>query len=239
MNVTRTVIDCAQGSPEWIVARLGIPTASRFADIVTPLGKPRKGEKPAAYMAALLAERYTGAQTGNFATAAMQRGTELEPQARAAYEFERNMSVARPGFVRCECQGIAFGCSPDGVLADRGLEIKCPLPQTLVGMLLDDAPPEEYLAQCHAGMLCTGLPRWDLLVWAPPTSGLPSRVWTIAADADLQAAMLAAVVAFALDLEVADAKLAALGGRKVRPMEECRDTMAEGEGNASGEGREV
>jgi len=38
-------------------------------------------------------------------------------------------------------------------------------------------------------------------------------------------------VAFALDLEVADAKLAALGGRKVRPMEECRDTMAEAEGN--------
>ncbi len=30
------VVDCVQGSDEWKRARLGVPTASRFDDILTP-----------------------------------------------------------------------------------------------------------------------------------------------------------------------------------------------------------
>jgi hypothetical protein len=32
--------DVTQGSPEWLEARLGIPTASEFDKIITPTGKP-------------------------------------------------------------------------------------------------------------------------------------------------------------------------------------------------------
>ena len=28
------IIDCEQGTPEWFAARLGIPTASRFSDVL-------------------------------------------------------------------------------------------------------------------------------------------------------------------------------------------------------------
>ena len=53
------VLNCKQGSDEWIQARLGIPTASQFHRIITP-----KTMKPAAsaegYIDQLVAEYLLG-----------------------------------------------------------------------------------------------------------------------------------------------------------------------------------
>jgi hypothetical protein len=47
-----------QGTEEWFRLRLGMPSASKFKDLVTPKGKPSaSGEK---YMYELLAERLSG-----------------------------------------------------------------------------------------------------------------------------------------------------------------------------------
>ena len=48
------VIDCEQGSREWVEARLGIPTASAFKRIVTSTGKLSAQRER--YQAELLAE---------------------------------------------------------------------------------------------------------------------------------------------------------------------------------------
>jgi hypothetical protein len=32
------ILDLEQGTPEWLQARLGIPTASNFGNIITPTG---------------------------------------------------------------------------------------------------------------------------------------------------------------------------------------------------------
>jgi hypothetical protein len=52
------VRDLEQGSQAWLAIRLGIPTASRFKDIVTP-AKADKSKSATAYMYELLAERLT------------------------------------------------------------------------------------------------------------------------------------------------------------------------------------
>ena len=72
-----------QGSEEWHQQRLGKITASRVSDVMaktkTGYGASRKN-----YMMELLCQRLTGSREEGFTSAAMQRGTELEPLARSA-----------------------------------------------------------------------------------------------------------------------------------------------------------
>ena len=87
-----------QGTPEWHQMRLGKVSASRMADL---LAKTKTGfsASRAKYMAQLLCERMTGQPTEFFVTPAMQRGTEIEPVARAAYEAENLVSVEQVAWV--------------------------------------------------------------------------------------------------------------------------------------------
>ena len=75
-----------QGSPEWFAIRIGKVTASRVAEIVAKT-KSGYSTSRANYMAELIAERLTGETAPSFTNAAMQWGTEKEPDARAAYAF--------------------------------------------------------------------------------------------------------------------------------------------------------
>ena len=51
-------LDCEQGSEEWLAARLGIPTATGFENIVTATGK--KSTSYIKYMAELIEESILG-----------------------------------------------------------------------------------------------------------------------------------------------------------------------------------
>lgn len=95
-------------------------------------------------------------------------GNLLEPFAREYYEHETGHEVTEVGFVEDE----GFGCSPDGLIADalgwsHGLEIKCPIPETHIAWLLEGSVPKDHRLQCHAGMACTGLNRWDFVSYCP------------------------------------------------------------------------
>jgi hypothetical protein len=87
-----------QRSPEWFAARLGKVTASRIADVCART-KSGWGAGRKNYMADLVAERLTGVKSEGFTNAAMQWGTDMEPEARVAYEFYRDATVAETGFV--------------------------------------------------------------------------------------------------------------------------------------------
>ena len=78
------IIDCEQGSDEWLSARLGVPSASQFSKIVT--GKGGKSTQVEAYINQLVAEELTGETTLVYVNEHMKRGTELEPDARELYE---------------------------------------------------------------------------------------------------------------------------------------------------------
>jgi putative phage-type endonuclease len=143
-----------QRSDEWFQARLGAVTASRIADVCART-KAGYGASRKNYMAELVAERLTGNRVEGFTNAAMQWGTDQEPEARIAYEFYGNATVEEVGFV--PHPAIAeTGASPDGLVGDDGLvEIKCPLTAQHIETLLGGTIPEKYLYQMQWQMACT------------------------------------------------------------------------------------
>lgn len=144
-----------QKSPEWFAARLGKVTASRVADVMAATKSgPAASRKN--YMMELLCQRLTSKAEEGFTSAAMQRGTDLEPIARSAYEVDMGVMVVETGLI-LHPSGIAFGASPDGLVGDDGLvEIKCPNTATHVEFLRTGKPDGKYLWQMAAQMECAG-----------------------------------------------------------------------------------
>lgn len=202
------IIDCSQGSSDWFAARLGIPTASRFADFVTPLGVPRKGGVPRRYALDLLGERLTKRPAQHFETDAMLRGAELEPRAREWYSFATGRDVQRVGFIRSDCG--RWGCSPDGLMAERGLEIKCPLMAAFLDIAESQSVPDEHAMQAQASMWITGLARWDYVVYTDAPGCVP-QVITVERDADLHAALDKVVPQFCEVVDAMERKMRAAG----------------------------
>ena len=156
-----------QGSPEWHETRLGKVTASRVSDVIA---KTRSGwgASRANYAAELVAERLTGTVAETFTSSAMARGNEVEPQARAAYEFLRDgQTIQTVGFV--DHPRIAMvGASPDGLVGETGLiEIKCPNTSTHIATLLDSKIPKKYMTQMQFQMACTGRAWCDFVSFDP------------------------------------------------------------------------
>lgn len=144
-----------QRSPEWFAARLGRVTASRVADVMATT-KSGPAASRTNYMMELLCQRLTGRSEEGFVSAAMQRGTDLEPIARSAYEVEACVMVEETGLV-LHPSGIDFGASPDGLVGTDGLvEIKCPNTATHIDFLRTGKPDGKYLWQMAAQMECTG-----------------------------------------------------------------------------------
>ena len=155
-----------QRSNEWFSARLGKVTASKVADIMART-KSGYSASRANYMAQLICERLTGERHESFTSAAMQWGTDTEPQARAAYEFLTDSSVTEVGFI--DHQIIAdFGASPDGLVGDDGLiEIKCPNTATHLNTLSTEVVPAQYVTQMQVQMSCTGRQWCDFVSFDP------------------------------------------------------------------------
>ena len=170
------IIECLQGSAEWFNARNGIPTASRFCDIITPDGKRRTGEKPRKYALELAGERLTGKPHSRFVTDAMQRGKILEPVAREWYRRCTQQTVSEVGFILSDCG--RYGASPDGITATGGVEIKCPGRLALLDMADECQTSDDYQTQVQGNMLVTNRNHWDFVLFSDET-GLPCTFWRI------------------------------------------------------------
>jgi len=155
-----------QGSDEWKALRLGKVTASRVADVVART-KTGYGASRANYMAQLIAERLTNTVAEAYTNAAMQHGTETEPEARSAYEFYQGVTVKEVAFVPHPKIDQA-GCSPDGLVGDDGLvEIKAPQTATHLETLLGQAVPGKYITQIQFQLACTGRKWADFVSYDP------------------------------------------------------------------------
>lgn len=114
-----------QEGDDWMLARVGAFTASRAADL---MAKTKSGPSSSRgnLLTLLAVERLTGQPVETYSNAAMQRGIELEAEARDAYSFQTGQAVQEVGYVPHPSIERA-GCSPDGLCGDSGLvEIKCP-----------------------------------------------------------------------------------------------------------------
>lgn len=154
-----------QRTDEWFAARCGRVTASRIADVMART-KSGYAASRANYLAQLVCERLTGEVAPSFTNAAMEWGTEKEPEARAAYSAKTGEIVEETGFHKHPT--LEAGASPDGLVGDDGLvEIKCPNSATMIEYLRTRQIPHKYLLQMQWQMLCTDRQWCDFVAYDP------------------------------------------------------------------------
>jgi hypothetical protein len=200
--MTCEIIECEQNSPEWLRARMGIPTASAFSDVLAKgEGKTRR-----TYMLKLAGELITGEPMESFSNAHTERGHLLEEEARDLYTLQTGADIARVGFIR---NGRA-GCSPDSLIGEEGgLEIKTKLPHLLIETILADKFPPEHKAQVQGTLWVTGRKWWDLAIYWP---GIPLFIKRVERDDGYIANLAGAVTAFNIELDQVVQTIRAYGG---------------------------
>lgn len=153
--------DVEQNSPEWFSLRLGKFTASTFKDLF--LKETTQTYQDAIYK--VVFEILTKESPESFTNEWMQRGSELEGEARAWYEFDKDLKVSNGGFFELN---EWIGASPDGLIGEDGLiEIKCPKYSTMINYLIDKKLPETYKWQVQ-GQLWVSERDWtDFIAYHP------------------------------------------------------------------------
>lgn len=203
-------LQLVQGSEAWRLARAGSVGASSVADLMAKT-KSGWGASRANLMARIICERLTGEPQESYVNAAMQHGTDTEPQARSAYAFMRDVDVVEVGLIRHPSIAGAHA-SPDGLVGEDGLlEIKCPNTATHIETLLSGEIADRYLKQMQFQMACTGRAWTDFVSYDPRLPGdLQVFIKRIPRDDALIAEIEDAVRFFVVETEAKLRRLAEL-----------------------------
>lgn len=194
------IINCEQGTPEWLQARCGVPTASCFSQILAK----GKGLTRKTYMMKLAGERITDRPADVYTNAHMERGTEQEPIARSIY-VERTFNDALGcGFMK----QYGVGYSPDGLINDDGLvEFKSKMPHLQAEVLLDDVVPSEHIAQIQGGLYVSDRKWCDFVSFCP---GMPIFIKRVERDESYIASLKEHLATFETELREVVARIEAL-----------------------------
>ena len=186
--------DYEQGSEQWLAARKGCITGSRFKDCRDKLKSGLPSKACTGYAMDTARERSGGNVPTKFQNAAMRTGTEQEPLARLAYERRTGNLVQEVGFFTTE-DGL-FGLSPDGLIDDDGvLEIKTMVSSDTLFTAVADGDVSAYMDQC-IGYLWLLARKWvDLVLWCPDLGHMV--IHRITRDEDAIEALEADLMAFA------------------------------------------
>lgn len=155
-----------QGSPEWIAARRGVVTGSRFKDCRAKLKNGKPSNDCLIYAYDIARERCGGMAPAKFQNAAMRIGTEQEAPAVRLYEVRTGYLTEEVGFFTTE-DGL-FGLSPDRLIDDDGvLEVKTLVSSATLFTALAEGDVSEYMDQCLGYLWLLGRQWVDLVLWAP------------------------------------------------------------------------
>lgn len=189
------VFDIQQGTPEWLAVRAGLPTSSKFADVIAkkgPRGGIPKGRQT--YMYKLAGEIITGDPMDTYTNAHMDRGSEREAESRNLYAFLRDVEVCEVGFIK----NGNCGASPDGLVGDSGMwENKDALAHIQIERLLKNELPSEHKAQCQ-GQLMVAEREW--VDFMSHCRGLPPLIVRVYRDEDYITELRAGVDMFVDEL---------------------------------------
>ena len=169
-------LDMKQGTPEWIDARLGIPTASAFGRIISvKTQKLLAGSET--YMNELLAEWLIGESNDDAVSAFMERGRQMEIDAVSFYEALRDVDTQEVGF--CLSDDKRCGASPDRLIGDDGgLEIKCLSATNHIAAMRANSRPtaqNKYYPQIQGALWITGRDWWDFMSYHPTMESVVVR----------------------------------------------------------------
>jgi hypothetical protein len=167
------VVDCQQGTPEWLAARAGVLTASNFRTARSRKADGRTPSDTARHLAFKLAiERISGIPLDDDApeTWQMKRGQRLEGDARILHEADIGLRVRPVGIILTDDN--KFGASADGWIecpqkGPGGAEYKCLIgPKELEAVYIDD-DPSKYVDQIQGNLWLSGRKWWDFCVYCP------------------------------------------------------------------------
>jgi hypothetical protein len=190
----------AQMGEAWMAARCGAFTASRADDLMART-KTGPSASRSNLLTLLAVERLTGECVATYQNAAMQRGIEMEAEARDAYSFLRGVPVDECGYVphptleRC-------GCSPDGFVGDGLVEFKCPSSmQKHLDALRSGDHVREYRWQLQHQLMVTCRPWVDAVSYDPRfPEGLQLAIARVRRDEE-------AIAQLCAEIEKADAEV--------------------------------
>lgn len=155
-----------QGSPEWLAARRGRITGSRFRDATDRTAKGEMTAKAKLYAFDTARERFGGLAPQPYVNSAMRMGTEQEPIARAAYEVETGRVVDEAGFAFTH--DGRFGVSVDGLVDELGMiEIKTMVSSDTLFTAVVDGDVSDYVDQIQGSLWLLGRQWCDLILWTP------------------------------------------------------------------------
>ena len=149
--------DIEQRSEDWHEIRKGKLTASEAQSIAAN----GKGLETLCYK--ILAEKYSNNRE-IYTNSDIERGIELEDQARMTYEIENN-KVDQIGFIEFD---EYVGASPDGFVGkDGGIEIKCVNDTNFFKLMVNgrEAIESKYIWQAKMCMYVSGRKWWDIVFY--------------------------------------------------------------------------
>jgi hypothetical protein len=176
------ILDFPQGSPEWLSARRGLPTASEFAPFMLAATTKTAAAARAKYIFEKLTDTVPNDEYEQEAEDKarlyldrdpwIRRGKALEPIARQWLAKKLDREIVETGLILHDSD--AFGCSPDGLIVGRdgnewgaGCEIKCQNRKRHLLDLVAGTLPDDHRFQVHGSMAVTGLRSWHYVGFHP------------------------------------------------------------------------
>lgn len=169
------IVDIEQGSEAWHEARVGMITGTRFSSVMA-------GKDTAKYkdlITDLAGEIITGEKEESYSNAIMERGVEMESEARKSYEGLFNVTVSEIGFCIDDSFGEWVGISPDGFIeGEKGMtEFKCPIRKTHMNYIRMNKLPSVYQWQVQGGLMVSGYHYCDFMSYRPDMKPFIIRVY--------------------------------------------------------------
>lgn len=152
-----------QGSSDWLTMRAGVVSASMADNLLAKLGTAKRY----GYMAELVAQVCTGQIPEQINARALQWGKDNEEAARMAYSASTLDHIKEVPFIYKD-DSMRFGCSPDGICGNYGLELKAPFAsRTYIEFACAGKIKPEYVKQCQFSLWVTGLDYWVFASFDP------------------------------------------------------------------------
>ena len=170
-----------QAQEAWLKERWGKFTSSEIHRLMAVKGL---GEGAKTYIREKAAECMTPFVFDEFSTPAMEWGKEHELEAIVQFEQATGIRVNNTGkhqqFILSECG--QWGGTPDGVIFDSGVEVKCPKSANHLQYLdVNDAASlkeieSKYYWQIQSYMALTGKDFWYFISYDPRFFNIPTRL---------------------------------------------------------------
>lgn len=175
-----------QRTKEWFDARKGCVSASILYDCIARQrsNKSKYYASREAMLNKLALETICDFDEEEINTRSLERGRELEAEAKSFFEMVTMYDIEEVGFIRHDTIDD-FGASPDGLILGsqgnyigNGIEIKCPNKETHAKTIIQSHIDEAYIYQMQAQMMTMNYNKWT---FASYDNRFPSnlKLWLI------------------------------------------------------------